>query len=151
MAERRSRKRKKAEKPERVIGTVKSSASRASTGTASSTDSSGSIGRTLGRGIPEGPLRGAECAVHEASGDPSDLRRRRGQGRFVNIVAELTVKALRAHGGAAWPHYRDALITACRKAPPPFGTRAYGEIYRDVATDPGLDGGLAHEECRGGR
>jgi hypothetical protein len=55
---------------------------------------------------------------------------------LVNFVAGLTVKALRAHGGAAWPHYRDALITACRKAPPPFGTRAYGEIYRDAATDP---------------
>jgi hypothetical protein len=54
----------------------------------------------------------------------------------VNSVAELTLKTLRAHGGARWPHYRDALITACRKAPPPFGTRAYGEIYRDSATDP---------------
>lgn len=54
----------------------------------------------------------------------------------MNLVAELTVKALRAHGVAAWPHYRDALITACRKAPPPFGTRAYGEIYRDAARDP---------------
>jgi len=56
---------------------------------------------------------------------------------LVNIVAGLTVKALRAHGGAAWPHYRDALITACRKAPPPFGTRVYGEIYRDAAAGPG--------------
>lgn len=55
----------------------------------------------------------------------------------MNIVTELTVKALRAHGGAGWPHYRDALITACRKAPPPFGTRAYGEIFRDAARDPG--------------
>ncbi|HSF05996.1 MAG TPA: hypothetical protein VLG10_09435 [Methylomirabilota bacterium] len=54
----------------------------------------------------------------------------------MNIVAGLTVKALRAHGGSAWPHYRDALTTACRKAPPPFGTRAYGEIYRDAARDP---------------
>jgi hypothetical protein len=54
----------------------------------------------------------------------------------VNIVAELTVKALRAQGGAASPRYRDALINACRKAPPPFGTRAYGGIYRDAATDP---------------
>lgn len=54
----------------------------------------------------------------------------------MNIVAGLTVKALRAHGGAEWPHYRDALTTACRKAPPPFGTRAYGEIYRDAARDP---------------
>lgn len=54
----------------------------------------------------------------------------------MNFVAELTVKALRANGGAAWSRYRDSLITACRKAPPPFGTRAYGETYRDAATDP---------------
>jgi len=54
----------------------------------------------------------------------------------MNIVAELTVKALQAHGGRAWPHYREALIAACRKSPPPFGTRSYGEMYRDAATDP---------------
>ncbi len=54
----------------------------------------------------------------------------------MNIVAELTVKALRTYGGDAWPHYRKALITACKKAPPPFGTRSYGEIYRDAAIDP---------------
>jgi hypothetical protein len=54
----------------------------------------------------------------------------------VNIVAELTLEALRVHGVAGWFHYRDALITACRKAPPPFGTKAYGKIYRDVAKDP---------------
>ena len=54
----------------------------------------------------------------------------------MNVVAGLTVKALRAHGGEAWPHYCDALIAACRKAPPPFGTRAYGKIYRDAASDP---------------
>ena len=61
----------------------------------------------------------------------------RYESRFVNIAAELTLKSLRAHGGAAWPHYRDALITACRKAPPPFGTKDYEKIYRDVARDPG--------------
>jgi hypothetical protein len=55
----------------------------------------------------------------------------------VNIAAELTLDALRVHGGAAWSHYRDALITACRKAPPPFGTKDYDKIYRDVAKDPG--------------
>ena len=54
----------------------------------------------------------------------------------MNIVADLTRDALRVHGGAAWPRYFDALITACRKAPPPFGTEDYGEIYRDVAGDP---------------
>ena len=54
----------------------------------------------------------------------------------MNIVAELTVKALRTHGGDAWPHYHQALITACKKSPPPFGAKSYGDIYRDVATDP---------------
>lgn len=54
----------------------------------------------------------------------------------MNIVAELTLEALDAHGGAAGPHYRDALTTACREAPPPFGTEDYAEIYRDAARDP---------------
>lgn len=54
----------------------------------------------------------------------------------MNAVAELTAKALCPRGGAAWRHYREALATACRKAPPPFGTQAYGEIYRDAARDP---------------
>jgi hypothetical protein len=54
----------------------------------------------------------------------------------VNIAADLTLEALRVHGVAGWPHYRDALVTACRKAPPPFGTKAYQKIYRDVASDP---------------
>ena len=54
----------------------------------------------------------------------------------MNIVAELTLEALRVHGVARWSYYRDALITACRKAPPPFGTKGYGKIYRDVAKDP---------------
>ena len=54
----------------------------------------------------------------------------------MNIAAELTLETLRVHGMPARPHYRDALITACRKAPPPFGTKGYGKIYRDVAKDP---------------
>jgi rubrerythrin len=54
----------------------------------------------------------------------------------VNRAAELALGALRAEYGAVWPHYRDALISACRKAPPPFGTKTYEKIYRDVARDP---------------
>lgn len=53
----------------------------------------------------------------------------------MNIAAELTLKSLRSHYRAAGPYYRDALVTACRKAPPPFGTKKYEEIYRDVARD----------------
>src|SRR5690349_17517971 len=48
----------------------------------------------------------------------------------------MALDALRGHGVSRWPHYRDALITACRKAPPPFGTKSYAKIYRDVASDP---------------
>ena len=54
----------------------------------------------------------------------------------MNITAGLTLEALRVHGMPARPHYRDALLTACRKAPPPFGTKGYGKIYRNVAKDP---------------
>jgi hypothetical protein len=54
----------------------------------------------------------------------------------MNIVAELTVKALRAHAGDDWPHYRQALIGACKKSPPPFGIKGYGDVYRAAAADP---------------
>jgi hypothetical protein len=54
----------------------------------------------------------------------------------MNIAAGLTLKALRGQGGEAWVHYNDALSTACRKAPPPFGTQDYSKIYRDAAADP---------------
>ena len=54
----------------------------------------------------------------------------------MNIAAELALEALRSHYRAAGPYYRDALVTACRKAPPPFGTKKYEKIYRDVARDP---------------
>ena len=54
----------------------------------------------------------------------------------MNIAAGLTLETLRVHVGTPWPHYRDALITACQKAPPPFGTKDYSKIYRDVARDP---------------
>jgi hypothetical protein len=54
----------------------------------------------------------------------------------VNVVADLTIDALRAYRGEDWPHYRHALIAACKKVPPPFGTKSYGDIYRDAALDP---------------
>ncbi|PYO11690.1 MAG: hypothetical protein DMD75_10030 [Candidatus Rokuibacteriota bacterium] len=53
----------------------------------------------------------------------------------MHIVAELTLKALKPHGADAWRHYRQALTTACKKSPPPFGSKAYGDIYRDAAGD----------------
>jgi hypothetical protein len=51
----------------------------------------------------------------------------------MNPIAGLTLKAL---GAGTWPHYAHALISACRKAPPPFGAKSYGRIYRSVAKDP---------------
>jgi len=54
----------------------------------------------------------------------------------MTFVAELTIEALRAHDGAARSQYERALVAACRKAPPPFGARRYGETYRAAATDP---------------
>jgi hypothetical protein len=53
----------------------------------------------------------------------------------MHIVAELTLEALGPHGVGEWAHYRRALTTACKKSPPPFGNKAYGEIYRDLASD----------------
>jgi hypothetical protein len=69
----------------------------------------------------------------------------------MNIVAELTVQALRPLGGEAWATYRQALTEACRRSPPPFGSRGYGEIYRDAATDPyWLAGSLLANAAREG-
>jgi hypothetical protein len=54
----------------------------------------------------------------------------------MHIVAELTLKALGPHGADEWIHYRRALTTACKKSPPAFGNKTYGDIYRDAASDP---------------
>jgi hypothetical protein len=54
----------------------------------------------------------------------------------MNIVAGLTVEALRHLDGNARPHYYQALTTACRKSAPVFGTRRYSDIYRAVAVNP---------------
>jgi hypothetical protein len=54
----------------------------------------------------------------------------------MNNAAELALESLRSHYREAGPYYREALVTACRKAPPPFGTKKYEKIYRDVARDP---------------
>lgn len=54
----------------------------------------------------------------------------------MNIIAEMTISALRGLGACGLDHYQSALIQACAKSPPPFGHRSYGEIYRSVAVDP---------------
>lgn len=54
----------------------------------------------------------------------------------MNIIAELTISALRDLQITNVPHYADSLAAACDKWKPPFGAKAYGEIFREVAADP---------------
>ena len=53
----------------------------------------------------------------------------------MNIVGRTTIAALREHGVPALPTYRKALISACNAAPPPFGRKHYGDLYRKSAAD----------------
>lgn len=54
----------------------------------------------------------------------------------MNVVAGRTLRALQAHGVTSLPTYRHALISACNTFPPPFGRKAYGDLYRASAVDP---------------
>jgi hypothetical protein len=54
----------------------------------------------------------------------------------MNIVAEIMIASLGADSSRDLDRYCHALSVACNAAPPPFGTRRYGEIYRTVASDP---------------
>jgi hypothetical protein len=54
----------------------------------------------------------------------------------MNVVARMTLRALEAHGVPPLPTYRLALISACDASPPPFGRKAYGDLYRQSAVDP---------------
>src|SRR5512143_2278468 len=54
----------------------------------------------------------------------------------MNIIAELTLSGLKDLQVNDVPHYTEALVAACDKSPPPFGAKAYGEIFREVASDP---------------
>lgn len=54
----------------------------------------------------------------------------------MNIVAEITIEALREHGVSELPTYQRALAAACTACPPPFGRKEYGDLYRSSATDP---------------
>lgn len=48
----------------------------------------------------------------------------------------MTIRDLGANNSGQLPRYRHALEAACDVAPPPFGMRRYGEIYRSVASEP---------------
>jgi hypothetical protein len=54
----------------------------------------------------------------------------------MNVIAELTISALRDLQITAVPHYTEALVAACDLSPPPYGAKSYGEIFRDAASDP---------------
>jgi len=55
---------------------------------------------------------------------------------MMNVVARMTLRALETHGVTSLPTYRRALISACNASPPPFGKKAYGDLYRESAVDP---------------
>jgi hypothetical protein len=42
----------------------------------------------------------------------------------------------RFHPNLSVPVYERTLIGACEESPPPFGTREYGDVYRQAASDP---------------
>jgi rubrerythrin len=53
----------------------------------------------------------------------------------MNIVARMTIEALRKHGVPKLPTYDRALAAACTAFPPPFGRKEYGDLYRSSASD----------------
>jgi rubrerythrin len=53
----------------------------------------------------------------------------------MNVVARVTLKALREHGVPEVPIYGRALAAACTAFPPPFGRKDYGDLYRSSASD----------------
>jgi hypothetical protein len=55
---------------------------------------------------------------------------------MMNVVARMATRALREHGVPKLPAYRQALVSACNAFPPPFGGKAYSDLYRESATDP---------------
>lgn len=54
----------------------------------------------------------------------------------MNVVAELTISALRESGGCELPHFEALLNSAFETYNVPFGQAWYGELYREKARDP---------------
>src|SRR5437667_10452125 len=54
----------------------------------------------------------------------------------MNIVAELTLTALREQGTGSLDGYGECLRAVCAAFPPPFGAARYGEKYRGLAINP---------------
>jgi hypothetical protein len=53
----------------------------------------------------------------------------------MNVVARMTTRALHEHGVPVLPAYCRALVSACNENPPPFGNKAYRDLYRRSAVD----------------
>ncbi|ADO71689.1 hypothetical protein [Stigmatella aurantiaca] len=53
-----------------------------------------------------------------------------------NVIAELTIEALRASEGKGLPFYEQLLCSSFEACVPPFSKRWYGEAYREQAADP---------------
>jgi hypothetical protein len=54
----------------------------------------------------------------------------------MNVVAEITLKALEQHSLGSLERYGRCLRTAFEAHPPPFSTAWYGERFREMARDP---------------
>ena len=54
----------------------------------------------------------------------------------MNVVAEMTISALRESGGCELPNFEELLTSAFETYDPPFGQAWYGELYREKARDP---------------
>ncbi|ATB42183.1 hypothetical protein CYFUS_007660 [Cystobacter fuscus] len=57
-------------------------------------------------------------------------------GSSSNVIAELTIEALRASGARGLASYERLLCASFEACAPPFGKRWYGEAYREQAADP---------------
>jgi hypothetical protein len=54
----------------------------------------------------------------------------------MNSIAELILGVLDPEDSGAYGNYRKAIVNAFDSEPPPYGTRLYGEKFREVAQDP---------------
>jgi hypothetical protein len=54
----------------------------------------------------------------------------------MNVIPEIILRAMDPDESGSYRHYRQAFIAACELEPPPYGTKQYGDKFREVASDP---------------
>lgn len=54
----------------------------------------------------------------------------------MNVIAELTISAMRESGGCVLPNFEETLNSAFEAYDVPFGQAWYGDLYREKARDP---------------